>query len=221
MSTSGTGLPKHRLERIRPQTKEQPVSTHSRYWKGGPRMRVLVSLPALVVAVGLAFTGSASAQTTLQADVSANGPGQAFCANGAYLCGTANIAGYGTASWDLFVLGTGYVYSPCGTTYEAQTDFTLTSDPSSTLVVNESGNLCGLGHDGAAYRGYFANGAKAAGHPFAVIGSWAASTDCSTVLVPGAPACSTGQFQGLAGSGTDVMNIAGLHASGSYSGTLG
>ena len=32
---------------------------------------------------------------------------------------------------------------------------------------------------------------------------------------------STGQFFGLAGSGTDQVNVAGAHAAGSYSGTLG
>lgn len=187
--------------------------------------RPLLLLPAIAAALSLAVTGTASAQTTFQADVSSNGPGQMACANGAFLCGTANIAGYGAASWDLFLLGNVIVYSPCGTTYEAQTDFTLANDPSSTLVLNEGGNLCGLGHDGAAYRGYFANGPKAVGHPYAALGTWAtataANTDCSTGGLVGGPACSTGQFYGLAGSGTDRIDLAGWQAAGSYSGTLG
>lgn len=200
------------------------MKDNAKYWKAR-FTRQLVLLSAVVLGLSFNFAGAASAQTTFQAAVSANGPAGGSCANGAYVCGTANIAGYGPASWDLFVLGNTNVDSPCGSTYQAQTDFTLASDPSSTLVLNESGDLCGLGHDGAAYRGYFANGPKALGHPFAIVGSWttatAANTDCSTAVVPGAPPCSTGQFAGLAGSGTDLINVAGRHAGGSYSGTLG
>jgi hypothetical protein len=130
------------------------------------------------------------------------------CSNGAYICGTANIAGYGAATWNFYVTGNTNVVSPCGSTYTATTDFTLVSDPSSTLVLDESGSLCGLGHDGAAYRGYFNNGSKAYGHPFAIVGSWTVDL------------ASTGQFGGLAGSGTDRVNVAGAHFAGSYSGTL-
>jgi hypothetical protein len=113
------------------------------------------------------------------------------------------------------VLGFTLSYSPCGTTNTATTDFTLTSDPGSTLVLDESANLCGLGHDGAAFRGYFANGAKALGHPFAIVGtSWTVDNASTGVFK---------QFIGLAASGTDlheVVNVAGMHAIGSYGGTL-
>jgi hypothetical protein len=182
----------------------------------GAVTRRLILLPAIGVALTIAFTGAASAQATpFQASVTSTllrGGGtlpSGACSNGAYSCGTASIAGYGAASWNLYVINNTNVPSSCGSTYAATTYFTLASDPSSTLVLDEGGSLCGLGHDGAAYRGYFAEGSKAYGHPFAIVGSWTVD-----------PA-STGQFAGLGGSGTDRVNVAGAHAAGSYNGTLG
>jgi hypothetical protein len=174
------------------------------------RRASVLALSALVAALSLAFTGTASAQTSFQASVTFTGTRPAGpCSNGAYLCGTANIAGYGAASWNLYVTGFTSVPSPCGSTYTATTYFTLVSDPDSTLVLDEGGSFCGLGHDGAAYRGYFNEGSTAFGHPFAIVGSWTVD-----------PA-STGQFLGLTGSGTDLVHVAGAHAAGTYSGTSG
>jgi hypothetical protein len=76
-------------------------------------------------------------------------------------------------------------------------------------MLDEGGNLCSLGHDGAAYRGYFAEGSMAYGHPFAIVGNWTVDPT------------SMGQFFGLAGSGTDFVNVVGARVAGSYSGTLG
>jgi hypothetical protein len=170
----------------------------------------MLALSAILAALSLAFAGAASAQTSFQASTTFTGTRPAGpCSNGAYICGTANIAGYGAATWNLYVTGNTNVPSPCGSTYSATTYFTLVSDPASTLVLDESGTLCGLGHDGAAYRGYFNEGSKAFGHPFTIVGSWTAD-----------PA-STGQFLGLAGSGTDLVHLAGADAAGTYAGTLG
>ena len=162
---------------------------------------------ALGVALSLAFTGEASAQTPFQATVSATqtlpaGP----CANGAFFCGTANLAGYGSESWNFFVTSSTPVPSSCGSSYTATTEFTLAGDPGSTLVLDESGALCAPGKDGAAF---FKEGSKAYGHPFTIVGSW--SVDPT----------STGQFAALAGSGTDLVKTAGARAAGSYTGTLG
>jgi hypothetical protein len=169
----------------------------------------MLALSALLAALSLAFTGTASAQTSFQASVSFTGTLPAGpCSNGAYICGKANIAGYGAASWNMFVTSSTAVPTPCGSTYTATTYFTLVSDAGSTLVVDESGPLCGLGHDGAAILGYFKEGSKAFGHPFKIVGSWTVDT------------ASTGQFGGPTGSGTDLVNVAGAHAGGSYSGTL-
>ncbi len=185
-------------------------ATRARKPRSGALKPRLMLLPALVVALSLTFTGAASAQAPFQASVSSTAtlPG-GFCANGAFYCGTANIAGYGAARWDWYVLGFTGAPGACGSTYQAMTEFTLASDPGSTLVVDEQGNLCGLGDDGAAYRGYFAGGPKDFGRPYAIVGNWTVD-----------PA-STGQFAGLSGSGTDLVNTAGANVAGSYSGTLG
>jgi hypothetical protein len=169
--------------------------------------RRLMLVSALVVALSLAFTGAASAQTPFQATVKATqtlpaGP----CSNGAYACGTANLAGYGAASWNFYVTSATAVPTSCGSSYTATTEFTLASDPGSTLVLDESGPLCGPGKDAA---GYFKESPKAYGHPFTIVGSWTVDPT------------STGQFFGLTGSGSDLVNVAGANVAGSYSGTLG
>ena len=177
----------------------------------------LLAIGAVAV-FSFAFTGAASAQTTsFQASVSATlvrGGGtvsSAGCANGAYSCGTANIAGYGAASWNLYTVGGTTVQSSCGSTYTAATYFTLASDPNSTLVIDESGNLCGPGLDG---NGYFDEPATAYGHPFTALGTWTIDTTDST-----------GQFAGLLGGpgtgGTDTLHFVGAHTAGTYNGTLG
>jgi hypothetical protein len=181
------------------------------------RPRALLAIGAVAL-LGLALTGAASAQTTtFRASVTAtNTRGQGTapsegCANAANECGTANIAGYGAASWNFYVTGDKVVASSCGSTYTATTYFTLASDPSSTLVINESGILCAPGLDG---NGYFKEGTKASGYPFTALGTWTIDTSLST-----------GQFAGLLGGpgvgGTDTLHFGGAHVAGSYSGTLG
>lgn len=188
------------------------MSVNANRWTSGPFMHRLVLLPVLGVALSLAFAAPASAQTAFQADgtsTAQRGSTPTPCANGAYICGMADLAGYGAATWNLFVTSVGADYSACGSTYTATTDMTLSSDPGSTLVLDEVGNLCGLGHDGAAYKAYFVQGPQAWGHPFAFVGTW--SVDPT----------STGQFAGIAGSGTDSINVAGANVHGSYTGMLG
>jgi hypothetical protein len=87
-------------------------------------------------------------------------------------CGTATTAGSGAASWHPYITGYTPSVTPCGSGYPATRDFTLASDPGSTLVLDEGGSLCGLGHDGATYRGYFAGEPKADGYRFAIVGNW-------------------------------------------------
>lgn len=187
------------------------MSDNANRWTAVSVLRRLVLLPVLVVALSVAFTVPASAQIAFQADVTNTAIRPAgLCANGAYICnGTADLAGYGTASWNIFITSVTADYSACGSTYTATTEMTLSSDPASTLVLDESGNLCGLGHDGAAYKAYFVQGSQAYGHPFAFAGTWTVDM------------ASTGQFAGLAGSGTDSINVAGAHFGGSYPGMLG
>jgi hypothetical protein len=169
--------------------------------------RPVLPVAALVVALSVAFTGTASAQTAFQADVKGTSPRPVACSNGAFFCGTANVAGYGTASWDLYLDGATIVsQTACGITYTATTVFTLASD-GSTLVLNESGYICVPGKDGASF---FAEGPNSYGNPDYPHGTWTVDT-----------ADSTGQFAGLGGSGTDDLHSAGGHAAGSYVGALG
>jgi hypothetical protein len=168
--------------------------------------RRLMLVSALVVALSLAFTGAASAQTPFQATVSVTVPLPAPCSNGAFACGTADLAGYGAASYSIFFTAFTVVQTSCGSSYtDAIIDFTLASDPDSTLVLDESGSFCFPGLDG---RSFFKEGPNSYGHPFTLVGSWTVDPT------------STGQFVGLTGSGTDLLTTAGARWSGSYSGTL-
>jgi hypothetical protein len=166
-------------------------------------MRHLLVLPVLAFAVNLAFMGAASAQTAFQADTASTqtkpaGP----CPNETdQICGTANIAGHGAASWTLSFTGQTFNQTACPITYTANTDFTLASD-GSTLALTESGNLCFPGE--SAGKGF----PHSYGGPISFIGTWTVST-------------ATGQFAWLGGSGTDAIHAAGAHVSGTYTGTLG
>jgi hypothetical protein len=160
---------------------------------------------ALGVALTLTFTAAASAQTPLQATVSASQRHGDSCTNGAFVCGTANLAGYGAGTWNLFLTGFTPVPTSCGSSYTATVEFVLASDPGSTLILDETGNICAPGLD--AMSG-FKEGSKAYGHPETLLGSWAADPT------------STGQFAGLAGSGADLINTAGAHFVGTYTGSL-
>jgi hypothetical protein len=179
--------------------------------------KALLAIGAVAL-LGFAFTGAASAQTTsFQASVAetlVRGGGtvpSARCANGAFFCGTANVAGYGAATWNVYLTGATTIVSSCASTYTATTYFTLTSDPTSTLVIDESGNVCAPGLNG---NGYFAENPDAWGHPATVFGTWTIDTTHST-----------GQFAGLLGGpgtgGSDTLRLAGSHTAGSYRGTLG
>jgi hypothetical protein len=215
-----TSADKERAEGHWTGDKEDVMDAPTKKWNWGALARPLMLLPALVVALSLVFTGSAAAQTPFQASVTSTGNPHVGCLSGAFFCGTANIAGYGAATWNFGnVTNPTLSDTPCGTTYTATTTFTLLSDPSSTLVLDESGNICGLGHDGAAYRGYFAEGPNAAGHPYTIVGAPSASVPDGGWIVDSA---STGQFSQFAGStGTDLMNTAGGYLAGTYTGTLG
>lgn len=183
------------------------MSDNANRWTSGAFARRLVLLPVLVAAVGLAFAGTASAQTPFQATVKGTGNPHQLCPGGAtYVCGTADIAGYGTGSWAWLATSINFVRSSCDSTYTATDVFTLASD-GSTLVLNESGYGCGPGKDA---NGFFMGGPNKQGSPNTLYGTWTVDT-----------ADSTGQFAGLGGSGTDVLQSAGGRNFGSYTGTLG
>jgi hypothetical protein len=167
----------------------------------------------LVVALSLAFTASASAQTAFQASVTANTPKPKPCSNPGF-CGTADIAGYGPATYTTIVTSETNVSSaPCpppfppgsssAFAYTMTDTFQLLSD-GSTLVVDESGLVCTPGNSQAGIT-------PAGSFPAYASASWTVDTTQPP----------TGQFAGLTGSGTDAGHSAGAHLSLIYSGTLG
>jgi hypothetical protein len=169
--------------------------------------------PLIVVAVALAFTAAASAQTTFQADVDANTPPPKVCSNSGF-CGSASIAGYGSATFTSNITNVIQVANaPCSPPsgspalpQGSMNDFTYTMTDTfhfsdGNLVIDESGLACVPGHN--------ESGAHAGGDPRFVSGTWTVDST------------STGQFAGLTGSGTDLAHLAGGSVSGIYSGTLG
>jgi hypothetical protein len=182
------------------------MNTHRKALLAGTSALAAATL-GLLVALSLALAAPATAQTTFQADVTGNTPMPVGCSSGAFFCGTADIPGYGAASWNFYVDSLAVVsQTACGVAYTATTDFTLASD-GSTLVLNESGYVCLPGKDGISF---FAASPTSYGHPDYPHGTWTVNT-----------ADSTGQFAGLTGSGTDDLHAAGAHVSGSYTGSLG
>jgi hypothetical protein len=170
------------------------------------KARSLICMAVPVVASLALAAGPASAQTTMQ--VKENTPPPKPCASPVAFCGTASIAGYGSATFtDDITSVTNVSPAPCpfrsqavsAFTYTMTDTFQLTSD-GSTLVLDESGLACTPGNSQSG---------NTPGFPRYVSGKWKVD-----------PA-STGRFAGLTGSGTDVAHLAGASVSGVYSGTLG
>jgi hypothetical protein len=184
------------------------MNAQANNWKLGAFTRRLIVLPALVVAVSLAFTGAAYAQTAFQASVKGNNPPPKPCPTTTF-CGSANIAGYGPATWTLNGISTTPVSSGIcprtglvpAFTYTATTTFELLNG-GGTLILDESGLVCAPGNSGSAPP-------QSHGFPEYASSSWTVDP------------LSNGQFSGLTGSGTDALHAAGAHFSGTYTGTLG
>jgi hypothetical protein len=161
----------------------------------------------IVVALSLAFTAAASAQTTFQATVNGINLHPRPCAT--TFCGTASIAGYGTATWTLNAISTPPASGPCpfgppafvqDFTYSATTTFELNA--ASKLVLDESGLVCAPGTSASAPP-------QSLGFPeYALQSSWTVTS-------------ATGEFGSVAvgTTGTDALHSAGRRISGTYSGT--
>lgn len=166
----------------------------------GAVTRYLMLLPALIFALSLAFTPTASAQTAVPFRAKVNGirpKPKPPCPTTAF-CGTASIAGYGAATWTFDPTPTMTVSSACFA-YTAETTFRLLSD-GSTLVLNENALACAPGNSVAPPQSF--------GDPlYSKNSSWTVEA-------------ATGQFSGLTGVGTDTLRTDGARASGTYSGTL-
>jgi hypothetical protein len=191
-------------------------------------IRPLVLLPTLVVGLSLAFTGAASAQTAFQASVNHLTPiglPSASCPT-AYYCGTANIAGYGDASWwfDSPTLPTPAVGSDCSS-YTGTSVFTLVNDPASTLVLNENNVvLCHPGNSGNTPGWQYSYGHPNRGPggtwtvchaPDSVFGC-GFTNPIDGVKIP----ISSGVFSTLNASGTDTLFTNGAVLKVAWSGTV-
>ena len=115
------------------------------------------------------------------------------------ICGTANVAGYGPATWtfDVSYLSNYGDPTPQCATYTASGEFVL-NNGDGTLAYDESGTVCAPGSSVIAPRRGIFN------PPWTVItGSW---------TVDGG----TGAFAGATGGGTDSAKITGPEAGGTY-----
>src|SRR5215831_11077790 len=118
---------------------------------------------AVAVGLALAFAGAASAQSGFQATVTAKDPAPKPCPNGEFLCGTADVANYGPATW-AFTLTSLSQEGTCDS-YAATVTFELADR--STLVLNEDGTVCGPGKSNLSNAS-----SKSFGHPGDASGSW-------------------------------------------------
>ena len=176
--------------------------------KGRSVIRPRVLLPALVVGLSIAFTGAASAQTTVPFQASVSNTNQATPAScpTAYYCGYATIPGYGNAFWSF------NVNDPAGPTplsydcylYVGTSTLTLNTDPGSVLVLDENVTGCQPGNSGNT-PGFWPH---ALGHPLYATGTWTVDTKLSS-----------GQFKRWTGSGTDSGRSDGAPLEFAWTGT--
>ena len=176
-------------------------NVHSeREFKGEGVMRKM-SIVVGMLAVGVLLTSAslASAQTTtFDAKVKNQIQRPVGCPDGAYLCGRADVAGFGPAEFRWFLVSFEPVSQSCGD-YTATVTFTL--GDGSRLTLDEAGTDCSPGNSFSSYP------LHSYGQPQTANGNW--------VVHDG-----TGVFAGLAGSGTNTIQISGAHLTASYTGTL-
>ena len=149
--------------------------------------KLLIVATILVLSVA-ANVGLASAQTTA-VDVSVEDQIQrpVGCPNGAYLCGDADIVGFGSAEFRWYLVSFEPVSQSCG---DYTAIVTLTLGDGSTLTLDEAGTDCGPGQSFSSYP------AHSYGQPQIADAEW--------VVQDG-----TGVFAGRTGSGTNTLHITG------------
>jgi hypothetical protein len=156
-------------------------------------------LLTLFVSSVLATAGVASAQTTaFKAEIKGQILAPRGCPDGAVLCGTATIDGFGPAQYRFFLTSFELTSERCGN-YTATTTFTL--QDGSTLTLDEAGAACGIGPS------FFKGGERSYGNPRTREGSWDVQS-------------ASGQFAGMTGSGTSAARFVGAHLSATYTGVL-
>jgi hypothetical protein len=162
--------------------------------------KVLIVFAMLVVTVLVASVGLASAQTSVfDANVEDQIRRPVGCPDGAYLCGDADIAGFGPAEFRWYLVSFDPISQSCG---DYTAIVTLTVGNGSTLTLGETGTDCGPGYSFSSYPPH------SYGQPQTADGTW--------VVQDG-----TGVFAGLTGSGTSTLHVTGARLTALYTGTLG
>jgi hypothetical protein len=162
--------------------------------------KLLIVFAMLIVTVLAASVGLASAQTTaFDANVENHIQRPVGCPDGAYLCGDADIAGFGSAEFRWYLVSFDPVSQSCG---DYTAIVTLTLGDGSTLTLDEAGTDCGPGQSFSSYPPH------SYGQPQTAGGEW--------VVQDG-----TGVFAGLTGSGANSLRITGARLTATYTGTLG
>jgi hypothetical protein len=170
------------------------------------------------VVVGVAFAAGptvagASTTSAFQAAVkSVSPPGNPGTCRHTW-CGTANIAGYGAATWTFDVppggVGNYGDPTPQCATYTATGAFVLKNSPG-TLTYSETGTVCAPGNSAIAPR------QNPFGAPWTdITGSWTVTggTGDFAGVVPGVPGLSPP-------NGSDSAKLTGPELRGTYTGTL-
>jgi hypothetical protein len=158
--------------------------------------RHLLVVVAVVLGLGLASSGTASAQTGFQASITGIFPKPKPCPD-SYLCGTATT-NFGPAAWTWVIISDEQISNTCGV-YKTAVTFVL--GDGSTLVLDENGTLCQPGNALSAPGSLVSNG-----NPFTISGDWTVQS-------------ADGHFGSLSGAGTDTLHLAGAQVHGTYTAT--
>ena len=173
----------------------------TREWKVSVKIKLLSALMGLVAISFSNVAFAADFNAKVQGHVTRS---QGACPDGAVLCGTADIEGFGDAEYRWFRIGSASPSGSCGPLtgwfdYGAIVTFTLSDD--SNLTLYEVGTQCTPGSS------YPTGNQKSFGNPRFVAASWQ--------VVSG-----TGQFAGMTGSGTSSGQFPGAAIAFRYDGTL-
>jgi hypothetical protein len=157
------------------------------------------------VALLLTFGSSPVAAAAFSADIKTHLPKPVRCPDGAALCGPAQVAGFGTAEFSLFLVSAAPATATCGretqlADYTALVTFRLSDGSQLTLL--ETGTACYPGASGAT-----SGAVQSFGNPRSWTGTWVVRN-------------ATGMFSGTTGAGTSAGRSSGADISVTYLGSI-
>lgn len=167
------------------------------------RLKLLSGLATIIAMAFLGVSSASASSFEVQVRGHLTRP-QIICPDGAMLCGTAYIEGYGDAAYGWFLVASSGPSESCGHRtslfdYTALVRFTLPD--SSQLTLRELGKLCSPG------KSFPTGGVNSYGNPRFFDAHWNVVS-------------ATGRFGGLTGSGTSGGTFAGAAVNSRYHGTL-